>query len=850
MKRTISQVAVLVALTVTLCHAADVSDSWSAAGLPNSLANGAIVIGYDGANNVTALTVTPIDGGTVSLSGDAMPFADGAEIRIAAPGKFMLSNEMTGSGRISLTNTDVIAQIEYDGSPLYTNRWTTMFAGRQLADYAPVTSIRREGSGVYDQGIYYPYNVRRYVEDGMSYMSIQLMASQPTTTRALLMRLRQNGEDIEGVVDRACYYQGRFIHGEDIEKVIARHASAPEDGFIPTYYVHTPDFDHGYGVNHFIMEKTAASEIVLAGAAASGLSFSVQSGIDVKVAVGGLATDVISTSFFMQGGAVVVNGRTGKSNDFGATMEGYGALALSETDITEDDTSTDTYNDFIKSAVRVSNNRRLATLTNVTANMSGTYLEGKKYPAIFFPYKSTGICLTGELQTVVNATTLRFVIMELVQNGHNIYASCFKAGYLQTNDPQRVLGKYSVYDPCLTPYNFNDTRSVATATNSGQTGACDFRFMYSAPAGTFYNVGGAFKGRMSPAEIVRAGQNFYEDVKLRISGTSSQRMLVRIASESAYPTNGVVEIGAYGELRSDKQGSEGGKTISEDTALIRVLSGGMFRACGNYTIGSYQNIHLIGGTLISRDDLADTTTDSYCYCNLLTFRDGALATGAPLRVGFAGSVVSWRVAGSGPSTCEANLLLSSLNNNTYKAAEFNVTDVTDDDGIDFHLRGNVDAFYNTHSNIVLRKTGGGTLAQHGVFASRLAPAPVKIEAGTWLMCGTASPNQAYNLAGGTLAAATDTDNSAGRLIVNGDGMIKVADGASLSFADSSTASWLASGKVQIDADLTADTLRFGTSSTALTSQQLKCMRHGDFRVKLDAAGYLRDRIDSTHIIIR
>ena len=221
MKHAIFHVVAIITLAANVCHATDVSDVWSAADHPNNLANGAIAIGYDGANNVTALTVTPIDGGMVSLSGDAMLFADGAEIRIAAPGKFMLSNELTGSGKISLTNTDTTAQIEYNGTLLYTNRWTTMFAGRQLADYAPVKSIRRESAGVYDQGIYYPYNVRRYVDDGVSYMSIQLMASQPTTTRALLMRLRQNGDNIEGIVDRACYYSGRFIHGEDIEKVIA-----------------------------------------------------------------------------------------------------------------------------------------------------------------------------------------------------------------------------------------------------------------------------------------------------------------------------------------------------------------------------------------------------------------------------------------------------------------------------------------------------------------------------------------------------------------------------------------------------------------------------------------------------
>ena len=844
-----SLVVVICSVLAAICSAADMTARWTASDHPLSLSDDAITFEYDASYNITALTVTPVAGGTVTLSGDALPFVAGTQIRMATAGRLVISNELSGSGMVVITNVDAAAQIEYNGTLLYTNQWTTMFTGRQLADYAPVKSIRREGSGVYDTGIYYPYNVRRYVDGGISYMSIQLMASQPTTTRALLMRLRQNGDNIEGIVDRACYYTGRFIHGEDIENVIERHAISPEDGFVPSYYVHTPEFDHGYGVNHLVMARTSEYEIVFSGTAVSDLSFAVQAGISVRAAINGLATDVITTPFNMQGGTVVVNSRIGKSNDFGPTVDGNGTLALAETETTDEDTSTDTYDAFIKTSVRVANNRRLSTLTNVTANMSGTYLSGEKYPATFFPYKSYGICLTGELQTVVNATTLRFVIMALNQNGHNINAQCFKAGYLQTNDPQKVLGRYSVYDPCLTPYNFNDTRSVATGTMDGQTGACDFRFMYSAPAGAFFNVGGAYKGRMAPKEAIRSGQNFYEDMKLSIAGTSSQRMLVRMASDSAYPTNGVVEIGAYGELRSDKQGTAGVNAISGDTALIRVLPGGLLRACANYTIGSYQHVHLIGGTLVSRDDLSATASDSICYYNQLTFRDGALATGVPMRVGHAGAV-SWRVAGTTPSTCEANILLSSLNNNTYKTVDFNVTDVTDDDGIDFHLRGNVDAFDNTHSNIVLRKTGGGTLAQYGVFASRLAPAPVKIEAGTWLMCGTASPNQAYDLAGGTLATATDTDNSAGRLIVNGDGMIKVADGASLSFADSSTASWLASGKVQIDADLTADTLRFGTSSTALTSQQLKCMRHGDFRVKLDAAGYLRDRIDGTRIILR
>lgn len=853
-------VVALCAFSMLMCAAtnADDTDVWTAAAHPASLANDAVQIEYDSSWNVTALTATPANGGTVSISGDAMPLANGAELRMAAAGKLVLANELTGSGRVVVTNADVAAQIAYDGTLLYTNRWTTMFTGRQLADYAPVKSIRREGSGVYDQGIYYPYNVRRYEDGGVAYMSIQLMASQPTTTRALLMRLRQNGDDIEGIVDRACYYTGRFIHGEDVEKVIARHAISPEDGFVPTYYVHTPEFDHGYGVNHFIMEKTVASEIVFAGAAATTLSVAVQPGVKARVASSGLAE---ATPFALNGGTTIVNGRGGF--DLASTVSGHGTLALSETETTDDDTCTDSYEGFIKSAINVSLNRRLATLTNVTAKLSGSYFSGTRYDAAFYRYPNgNGLSITGELQVASNETTLRFVLLAIEQNTHNIRASVLKAGYLRIQNSggvnaTTIVGKYSVYDENVpnrgTAWNpnFDDARTVATSDTGAHIGACDFRFMYSEPAGEFVNVGGNFHDLLAPAEIVRDVQNAYEDVKLRVAGTSTKRMLARVNSDFAYPTNGVVEIGAYGELRSDKQGHLGERTISGDTALIRVLSGGMLRACANYTIGSYQHVHLIGGTLVSRDDLSATASDSTCYYNQLSFRDGAMATGVSMRIGHAGAV-SWRMAGTIPSTCEANILLSSLNNNTYKTADFNVTDVTDDDGIDFHLRGNVDALDNTHSNIVLRKTGGGTLAQYGAFGSRLAAAPVKVEAGTWLMCGTESANQGYALSGGTLAIAAGTVNTAGRLWVNSSGTLKVADGGSVAFEDSSSADWAIpdGAKCQIDADLSKGAVRFGTTGNALTQQQLARLRHGKVRVKLDANGYLRDNIKGTSLVIR
>ena len=111
----------------------------------------------------------------------------------------------------------------------------------------------------------------------------------------------------------------------------------------------------------------------------------------------------------------------------------------------------------------------------------------------------------------------------------------------------------------------------------------------------------------------------------------------------------------------------------------------------------------------------------------------------------------------------------------------------------------------------------------------------------WQLCGTASPNQDYNHAGGTLVASGE-GNSVGRLLVSASGMLKVASDGTIAFADSSAVSWNipSNGKLQIDADLAAGAVRFGETANALAPQQLLRMRHGKARVKLDANGFLRD----------
>ena len=124
-------------LAVLCCEgllAVDVVCSWTVQ-CPQSLVDDAVQFAYDGEGNVSSITVTPVDGGDVVLSGEAMPLASGAVIKLSAPGRFIVENALNGSGSFTITNSIPDHVIEYDGARLDTEEWTPMFKDRSLADY-------------------------------------------------------------------------------------------------------------------------------------------------------------------------------------------------------------------------------------------------------------------------------------------------------------------------------------------------------------------------------------------------------------------------------------------------------------------------------------------------------------------------------------------------------------------------------------------------------------------------------------------------------------------------------------------------------------------------------------------
>ena len=101
------------------------------------------------------------------------------------------------------------------------------------------------------------------------------------------------------------------------------------------------------------------------------------------------------------------------------------------------------------------------------------------------------------------------------------------------------------------------------------------------------------------------------------------------------------------------------------------------------------------------------------------------------------------------------------------------------------------------------------------------------------------------LSGGTLDAGTYT-NTLSTLKVSGSGTIVMSPGAVLAFADSSAIQW--SGTVNISGAFAAGTsLRFGTTSAGLTSDQIASLKATGYTLTLDANGYLTGRPSGTLI---
>ena len=102
-----------------------------------------------------------------------------------------------------------------------------------------------------------------------------------------------------------------------------------------------------------------------------------------------------------------------------------------------------------------------------------------------------------------------------------------------------------------------------------------------------------------------------------------------------------------------------------------------------------------------------------------------------------------------------------------------------------------------------------------------------------------STSKDITLNGGTLAKTGGALTCGTLTVGDAGGTLELSDtNATITFADSSTATWSESGTLYVK-NFRDKTIRFGTSANALTeAQQRRIRREGGGRLYLDANGYL------------
>ena len=294
--------------------------------------------------------------------------------------------------------------------------------------------------------------------------------------------------------------------------------------------------------------------------------------------------------------------------------------------------------------------------------------------------------------------------------------------------------------------------------------------------------------------VYAAASTAYSGHDLKFMGSADAPLAVRTSTSTLFPSNGVITVAPYAELKL------AGHVANAQWTQYRVLTNGTLRLKGASQTVRTDQIDLVGGTLLVRDE-EDAAVDSGTYINYLTLMNGAYVRGKPARVLNAATRANWIVAGDSPSYCESGLVITAGSGDDSRTFFFNVNDVTRDEEPDFFVSGdisdygtvyNADGFWNAHAI----KAGGGTMTLSG---NVTLPNEICISNGTVRLDGnctfgvsrkrsTANGDGSEKkadiwLAGGALETAAGATNAVGVVVAKvKDAPLNLGDASSLTLA--------------------------------------------------------------------
>ena len=423
-------------------------------------------------------------------------------------------------------------------------------------------------------------------------------------------------------------------------------------------------------------------------------------------------------------------------------------------------------------------------------------------------------------------------------------------------------GGISFGNNVLNTLTLSDFNAIASASGlSGTSGTINLlsnsagtfntlsTFVSTSGAGTTINVGnnGSGSGQALQFGNDNAIMSIDSNRTLNITGSNGYSLIlakvnINGAGGVLNPTTASVSVGMIGNLNTTGTapiglgGTAAGNTVTgtisdgSGTAVTALTKSGTstWTLSGSNTYTGKTSVS--AGTLqfAKTTSLYNGTTGSWTAANI------TVASGATLALNVGGS---GEFAVSDVNTLLANLSVASSGAGLQAGAKIGFNTSNAAGGI--FTQGNVIAnSTGTGGPIGLTKLGSGTLVLDKV---NTYTGQTTVKAGILAMGvnNAFSAGTNFNLAGGTFAVGTFSNNSVGTLALTANSTITLGAGGLFAFANSSALDW-ASYSLSITGSFEdGESIRFGTDASGLTGDQLaKISINGVSGATLDGSGYL------------
>lgn len=849
--------SVLSLLTFCAVWAADVPCTWTAGETPATLADGKLQFTYDGegaAAKVATISANPGYGNCIVISGDTMSLAANPAFTVTE-GTLRFDNALDGTGTLTCKSAAGTESVIWEDSEHWlTGSWRTVFPGAQLDDHDVVAAQGKGPDGSYNPNPMTAYHVTRRTEEGVAYLDYQLQNGGIDKNgygyiKALWVTLKQADDGISAMISRTAYIvakaEGASIVGKDVNELVAN----PDAYTIRPYNIATTpaNIEKGYGMHRIILKRVGHfPQVRLEGLVTNStdgvlMPVSIETAASVWAGDGSGIGRLPAGASISNAGELTFGNIASDINAFDPNAYHYGALSSSGKiryvcEASETDFAKFYKEGFLTNWTTVGTGVSLYDITNFTGKLSGAHVgKNKDKPCQLYHYKisENGLTATGQVQGV--AGVLRCIVVAFRQNGYIVQMRGVQCYCGDTAEGSDTPG-YDFIEAAANGLVGNGIKSANfVATEDGKGYAVhEFSVLYGKPDGS------TLRGYYASSTLAVANGSTVE-----VAGTDSRRMQVEFSRANALPENGVLEVGNGGcaVLNPNTDADPEQDYFANGTCLMRVQSGGTLCQRGRWAIGAEQQIELLGGTLWCGYIPVATWENSMTYANHVTFRDGALLRGRPVRIGFPSSTTRWTVAGSLPSTCDTSVMAVGNKKNGLLTITWDVDDVTGDTGADFSLNGALYRYTgdNSHTNFHLLKTGAGTMSLNAACPADAAISGLTIiENGTWLLNASDAmrPESPVRLAGGALAVAAETANTLGSLAIDeAGGGLSLGAGATLAFADSSAEAWAPTNKVTV-IGFAENAIRFGESEQAVPRARGVFATEGHAPLFVNRMGYL------------